>query len=160
MIIRNMNSLWLSDAWKVSWLESWYVPVFYRPALLWMENTTMVTPLKQPIVFELEGFYMPPGYNPFLFFLALFNYMVVLMGNGIVAIVIVIDKATAMLPCLMINFFTRERRIAYIPAIAQAMCKHMVLQNRLFWMQWPMAGIKNIIKGPFWFFSPQFASAL
>ncbi|XP_071361897.1 uncharacterized protein [Trachinotus anak] len=109
-----------------------------------MENTTMVTPLKQPIVFELEGFYIPPGYGSFLFFLALFNYIVVLMGNGVVVCVIVIDKnlhrpmfvmichlvvcdllgATAVLPRLMMHFLTGERRIAYIPAITQAFSVH------------------------------------
>ncbi|XP_023258542.1 olfactory receptor 2K2-like [Seriola lalandi dorsalis] len=109
-----------------------------------MENTTTVTPLKQPIVFELEGFHVPPGYSSFLFVLALFNYMVVLMGNGVVVCVIIIDKnlhrpmfvmichlvvcdllgATAVLPRLMMHFLTGERRIAHIPAIAQAFSVH------------------------------------
>ncbi|XP_067463234.1 olfactory receptor 2K2-like [Thunnus thynnus] len=109
-----------------------------------MENVTMVTPLKQPIVFELEGFFVPPGYSSLLFFLALFNYMVVLLGNGVVLCVIVIDKnlhrpmfilvcnlvvcdllgATAVLPRLMMHFLTGQRRIVYILAIAQAFCVH------------------------------------
>ncbi|KAM7373899.1 hypothetical protein PAMP_006589 [Pampus punctatissimus] len=109
-----------------------------------MENVTMVMPLKQPIVFELEGFYVPPGYSSLLFFLALFNYMVVLLGNGVVLFVIVIDRnlhrpmfvlvcnlvvcdllgATAVLPRLMMHFLTGQKRIAYILAIAQAFCVH------------------------------------
>lgn len=104
----------------------------------------MVTPLKQPIVFELEGFYVPPGYGSLLFFLALFNYVVVLLGNGVVLCVIVIDKnlhrpmfvlvcnlvvcdllgATAVLPRLMMHFLTGQKRITYILAITQAFCVH------------------------------------
>ncbi|XP_062288549.1 olfactory receptor 52D1-like [Scomber scombrus] len=104
----------------------------------------MVTPLKQPIVFELEGFFVPPGYSSLLFFLALLNYIVVLLGNGVVLCVIVIDKslhrpmfilvcnlvvcdllgATAVLPRLMMHFLTGQKRIAYILAIAQAFCVH------------------------------------
>ncbi|XP_074466663.1 olfactory receptor 2K2-like [Sebastes fasciatus] len=100
----------------------------------------MVTPLKQPIVFELEGFYVPRGYGAFLFFLALLHYMVVLLANGVVLCVIVMDKnlhrpmfvmvcnlvvcnlmgATAVIPRLMMHFLTGQKKIAYIPAIAQA----------------------------------------
>ncbi|XP_029375561.1 olfactory receptor 13-like [Echeneis naucrates] len=109
-----------------------------------MENTTTTTPLKQPIVFVLEGFHTPPGFGSFLFFLAFFNYMVVLLGNGVVVCIICVDKnlhrpmfvmishlavcdllgATAVLPRLMMHFLTGERRIAYIPAIAQAVSVH------------------------------------
>uniref|UniRef100_A0AAZ1X0Z4 G-protein coupled receptors family 1 profile domain-containing protein n=1 Tax=Oreochromis aureus TaxID=47969 RepID=A0AAZ1X0Z4_OREAU len=109
-----------------------------------MENLTMVTPLKQPIVFELEGFYIPPGFGPLLFFLALFTYMVVLLGNGVIVYVIVMDKnlhrpmfvmvchllvcdllgSTAVLPGLMMHFLMGQKRIAYIPAIAQAFSVH------------------------------------
>uniref|UniRef100_A0A4W6CFP8 G-protein coupled receptors family 1 profile domain-containing protein n=1 Tax=Lates calcarifer TaxID=8187 RepID=A0A4W6CFP8_LATCA len=84
-----------------------------------------------PIVFELEGFHIPPGYGSFLFFLALLNYIVVLLGNGVVVCVIVIDKnlhrpmfvmvcnlvvcdllgATAVLPRLMMHFLTGEKRM-------------------------------------------------
>ncbi|XP_072230547.1 olfactory receptor 2A12-like [Leuresthes tenuis] len=112
--------------------------------LAWMENQTMVTPLKQPIVFELEGFDVPTGYGPFLFFLALFAYIVVLLGNGIVVSIIVMDKtlhrpmfvmvchlvvcdllgATAVLPRLMMHFLMGQKRIAYNLAIAQAFCVH------------------------------------
>ncbi|XP_070773702.1 olfactory receptor 2K2-like [Enoplosus armatus] len=119
--------------------------VFYRNVLLWMENVTTVTPLRQPIVFELEGFYVPPGYGSFLFILALFNFMVTLVGNGVVASVIIIDQtlhrpmfimvcnlvvcdllgATAVLPRLMMHFLMGQKKIAYAPAIAQAFCVHM-----------------------------------
>ncbi|XP_037619500.1 olfactory receptor 2K2-like [Sebastes umbrosus] len=104
----------------------------------------MVTPLKQPIVFELEGFYVPRGYGAFLFFLALFHYMVMLLANGVVLCVIVMDKslhrpmfvmvcnlvvcdflgATAVLPRLTMHFLTGQKKIAYIPAIAQAFSVH------------------------------------
>ncbi|XP_045895487.1 olfactory receptor 2K2-like [Micropterus dolomieu] len=117
--------------------------VFYRTLLWWMENIS--TPLKQPIVFELEGFYVPPGYGTFLFFLALLNFFVTLLGNSMVACVIIIDKnlhrpmfvmvcnlvvcdllgATAVLPHLMVHFLTGQKTIAYIPAIAQAFSVHM-----------------------------------
>ncbi|KAM4544873.1 olfactory receptor 2A7-like [Odontesthes bonariensis] len=109
-----------------------------------MDNQTMVTALKQPIVFELEGFDVPTGYGPFLFFLALLAYIVVLLGNGIVVSIIVMDKtlhrpmfvmvchlvvcdllgATAVLPHLMVHFLMGQKRIAYNLAIAQAFCVH------------------------------------
>ncbi|XP_076607116.1 olfactory receptor 2K2-like [Chaetodon auriga] len=109
-----------------------------------MENITVVTPLKQPIVFELESFHVPPGYGSLLFILALLNYMVTLLGNGMVASVIIIDKnlhrpmyvmvcnlafcdllgSTAVLPRLMFYFLTGQKKIAYIPAIAQALSVH------------------------------------
>ncbi|XP_041863713.1 olfactory receptor 2K2-like [Melanotaenia boesemani] len=84
-----------------------------------MENKTTVTPLTQPIVFELEGFDVPPGYGPFLFFLALFAYIVVLLGN-----VCDLLAATAVLPRLMMHFLMGQKRIAYILAIAQAFSVH------------------------------------
>ncbi|KAM9332729.1 olfactory receptor 2A7-like [Pholidichthys leucotaenia] len=109
-----------------------------------MDNLTMVTPLKQPIVFELEGFHVAQGYGPFFFFLALLNYTVVLLGNGVLVCVIITDNslhrpmflmlchllvcdllgATAVLPRLMVHFLTGQKRISYIPAIAQAFCVH------------------------------------
>lgn len=109
-----------------------------------MANATVVTPLKQPIVFELEGFYVPPGYSSLLFLLALINYLLVLLGNGVVVSIIVIDKnlhrpmfimvcnllvcdllgATAVLPRLMMHFLMGEKRISYIPAIGQAFSVH------------------------------------
>ncbi len=105
----------------------------------------METPLKQPIVFELEGFHVPPGYGSFLFTLALFNYVVILLGNGVVVGVIVIDKnlhrpmfvmvcnlvvcdllgSTAVLPRLMMHFLMEQKKIAYVPAIMQGFCIHM-----------------------------------
>uniref|UniRef100_A0A671VBW3 G-protein coupled receptors family 1 profile domain-containing protein n=1 Tax=Sparus aurata TaxID=8175 RepID=A0A671VBW3_SPAAU len=110
-----------------------------------MENITAATPLRQPIVFELEGFYVPPGYSSVLFVLALLNYIVTLLGNGVVACVIVIDKtlhrpmfimlcnlvacdllgATAVLPRLMMHFLTGQKKIAYGAALAQAFSVHM-----------------------------------
>ncbi|XP_068187772.1 olfactory receptor 2K2-like [Antennarius striatus] len=110
-----------------------------------MENFTRVTPLKQPIVFELEGFDVPPGYGSLFFILALINYTVVLLGNGVVAFVIIMDKnlhrpmfvlvchlvachllgGTAALPRLMMQFLTGQKKIAYASALAQAFCLHM-----------------------------------
>ncbi|KAL3970547.1 jagged-2 [Sarotherodon galilaeus] len=104
----------------------------------------MLTPLKQPIVFELEGFYIPPGFGPLLFFLALLTYLVVLLGNGVVVFVIVNYKnlhrpmfvmvchllvcdllgATTVLPRIMMHFLTGQKKIAYIPAITQAFFMH------------------------------------
>ncbi|XP_023198297.1 uncharacterized protein LOC102224804 [Xiphophorus maculatus] len=115
-----------------------------RTALLvWMENLTF-TPLTQPIVFELEGFDVPPGHGPLFFFLALFAYMVVLLGNGVVICVIMTDRslhrpmfvmichlvvcdllgATAVLPRLMMHFLMGQKKISYLPAIAQGFCVH------------------------------------
>ncbi|XP_061595241.1 olfactory receptor 2K2-like [Cololabis saira] len=109
-----------------------------------MENQTMVVPLKQPIVFELEGFDVPPGYGPLLFFLVLLTYLVVLLGNGAVVCIIFMDKnlhrpmfvmvchlmvcdllgATTVLPRLMMHFLMGQKRIAYAPAITQGFCVH------------------------------------
>ncbi|KAM3601311.1 uncharacterized protein V6R79_010512 [Siganus canaliculatus] len=105
---------------------------------------TTLHPLQQPIVFELEGFQVPPGYGPLLFILALVNYVVTLLGNGVVVCVIVADKSlhrpmffmvcnlvvcdllgsTAVLPRLMVQFLTGQQKISYIPAMAQAFCVH------------------------------------
>ncbi len=109
-----------------------------------MENLTVITPLNRSIVFELEGFHITPGYGSFLFALTLLNYIVTLLGNGVVVGVIVIDKSlhrpmfvmvcnlvvcdllgtTAVLPRLMMHFLTGQRKIAYIPAILQAFAVH------------------------------------
>lgn len=116
----------------------------YRTLLLWMENRTAVTPLKQPIVFELVGFDVPPGSGPLLFVLVLVTYVVVLLGNGVVLCVIVMDRnlhrpmfvlichlmlcdvlgATVVLPRLMMHFMTGQRKISYAPAYVQAICVH------------------------------------
>uniref|UniRef100_A0A3P9JQ57 Olfactory receptor family 13 subfamily A member 1 n=1 Tax=Oryzias latipes TaxID=8090 RepID=A0A3P9JQ57_ORYLA len=42
-----------------------------------MNNQTMLVPLQQPIVFEIEGFDILPGSGPFFFLLALLFYMLV-----------------------------------------------------------------------------------
>ncbi|KAM4547546.1 olfactory receptor 2K2-like [Fundulus diaphanus] len=109
-----------------------------------MENKTMVSPLKQPIVFELQSFDVQPGNGPFLFFLALLAYIVVLLGNGVVISVIMIDKnlyrpmfimichlvvcdllgATMVLPRLMMDLLMGIKKITYISAITQAFCAH------------------------------------
>lgn len=116
----------------------------YRGVLAWMENVTMVIPLKQPIVFELEGFHVAENEGPLFFFLALLNYTVVLLANGVVLSVIVLDRAlhrpmyimvcnlaacdllggTAVLPRLMLHFLTGQKQIPYILAIAQAFSVH------------------------------------
>ncbi|XP_059912832.1 olfactory receptor 2C3-like [Gadus macrocephalus] len=109
-----------------------------------MENLTKLTPLKQPIVFELESFEVPPDQAPVLLFLALFNYMVVLLANGLVMSIIVADRAlhrpmnvlicnlaacdllggTAVLIRLIMYLATGQKRIAYGEAIAQAFAVH------------------------------------
>uniref|UniRef100_A0A3Q2E153 Olfactory receptor 52E4-like n=1 Tax=Cyprinodon variegatus TaxID=28743 RepID=A0A3Q2E153_CYPVA len=90
------------------------------------------------------GFDVPPGQGPFLFFLALFAYIVVLLGNGVVICVIMKDRnlhrpmfvmichlvvcdllgATAVLPRLMMHFLMGQQKISYLPAIAQGFCVH------------------------------------
>ncbi|XP_078786764.1 olfactory receptor 2K2-like isoform X2 [Oryzias latipes] len=113
--------------------------------LPWMNNQTMLVPLQQPIVFEIEGFDILPGSGPFFFLLALLVYMLVLLGNGVVACVIVLDKklhrpmfvmichlvvcdlmgATAVLPHLMMDFLMGQKKIIYPAAISQAFCIHV-----------------------------------
>nr|XP_040038842.1 olfactory receptor 2K2-like [Gasterosteus aculeatus aculeatus] len=110
-----------------------------------MENISALTPLKQPIVFHLEGFYVLPGHGPFFFSLLLLYYAVTLWANGSVLCVIVTDQnlhrpmyvlvcnlavcdllgATAVAPRLMMHFLTGQRKIAYVPALAQAFSVHM-----------------------------------
>lgn len=110
-----------------------------------MENISALTPLKQPIVFQLEGFYVLPGHGPFFFSLLLLYYAVTLWANGSVLCVIVTDQnlhrpmyvlvcnlavcdllgATAVAPRLMMHFLTGQRKIAYVPALAQAFSVHM-----------------------------------
>lgn len=104
----------------------------------------METPLKQPIVFELEGFHVSPGYGSLLFLVVLVTCIVTLLGNGVVACVIIIDKslhrpmfimvcnlvacdllgAVSVLPHLMMHFLTGEKKVAYVAAIAQALGVH------------------------------------
>lgn len=110
-----------------------------------MENVTTLTPLKHPIVFVLDGFHFPPSYGSLLFVITLVTCLVTLLGNGVVACTIIIDKSLhrpmfvivcnmvacdllgsmAVLPYLMINFLTGENRIAYVAAIVQTICVHM-----------------------------------
>ncbi|XP_024121694.1 olfactory receptor 2K2 [Oryzias melastigma] len=119
--------------------------MIWRALLSWMNNQTMLAPLKQPIVFEIEGFDFPPGSGPFLFLVALLVYMLVLLGNGVVVCVIVLDRklhrpmfvmichlvvcdllgATAVLPRLMMDFLTGQKKIVYPAAITQAFCIHV-----------------------------------
>uniref|UniRef100_H2RYG7 Olfactory receptor 10G6-like n=1 Tax=Takifugu rubripes TaxID=31033 RepID=H2RYG7_TAKRU len=94
-----------------------------------------------PVVFELVGFYVPPGSGPLFFCVTLIAYLLTLLANGVVAGVILIDKslhrpmfimichlvvcdllgATAMLPRLMVHFLTGHKRIPYVVAIIQAL---------------------------------------
>uniref|UniRef100_A0A3B3HGH7 G-protein coupled receptors family 1 profile domain-containing protein n=1 Tax=Oryzias latipes TaxID=8090 RepID=A0A3B3HGH7_ORYLA len=118
------------------------LPVLHRSLLPWMNNQTMLVPLQQPIVFEIEGFDILPGSGPFFFLLALLVYMLVLLGNGVVVCVIILDKklhrpmfvmichlvvcdlmgATAVLPHLMMDFLMGQKKIIYPAAISQAFC--------------------------------------
>ncbi|XP_068187769.1 olfactory receptor 13C9-like, partial [Antennarius striatus] len=114
-----------------------------RTVLLCMENITRLTPLKQPIVFELEGFDVPPGHGSLFFILLLFHFILVLLANGVVAFVIIKDKTlhrpmfimvchlvacdllggTAVLPRIAMQFLG-QKKIAYASAITQAFCVH------------------------------------
>ncbi|KAM9788446.1 olfactory receptor 52D1-like [Neosynchiropus ocellatus] len=107
-----------------------------------MENVS--SPLQQPIILKLEGFLVPPGSAPLLFSLVTLNYLVVVLGNGVVVFAIAVDSqlhrpmfimichlavcdllgATAMLPRLMVHFLTGQQRVAYAAAIAQAFAVH------------------------------------
>lgn len=109
-----------------------------------MENFTNLTPLKPPIVFELESFEVAQDQGPRLFLLALLNYVMVLVANGLVIIIIVTDRAlhrpmnvlicnlaacdllgaTAVLIRLMIYLATGNRKITYGEAILQAFSVH------------------------------------
>lgn len=109
-----------------------------------MENQTLLAPLKQPVVLELVGFYVPPGSGPLFFLMALFTYLLTLLANGVVAAVVILDRslhrpmfimichlvgcdllgATGMLPRLMVHFLTGKRKISHALAITQALCIH------------------------------------
>ncbi|CAB1352579.1 unnamed protein product [Coregonus sp. 'balchen'] len=106
-----------------------------------MENVSYVA-LRQPIVFELEGFELPRSHA--LFALVLATYLLILLGNGVVMSVIAVDKTlhrpmyvmvcnlaacdllggTAVMTQLMVVFLTGEKRIPYNSAYAQAICVH------------------------------------
>lgn len=109
-----------------------------------MENRTLLVPLKQPLVLELVGFYVPPGSGPYFFLMALVAYLLTLLTNGVVAAVVILDKslhrpmfimichlvgcdllgATGMLPGLMVHFLTGMKKISHALAITQALCTH------------------------------------
>ncbi|XP_045548694.1 olfactory receptor 10A6 [Salmo salar] len=111
--------------------------------MLRMENVSYVA-LRQPIVFELEGFEVPRSHGYPLFALVLAIYFLVLLGNMVVMSVIAIDKTlhkpmyvmvcnlaacdllggTAVMTQLMFIFLTGEKRIPYNSAYAQAICVH------------------------------------
>ncbi|CAL8365590.1 unnamed protein product [Lota lota] len=129
---------------RSSLLKLFKTKVTPRTPFIWMENLTKRMPLKQPIVFELESFEVADDQGPVLFFLALLNYMVVLLANGLVMGIIVADRAlhrpmnvlicnlaacdlmggTAVLIRLMMYLATGQKRIAYGEAILQAFSVH------------------------------------
>ncbi|XP_036795396.1 olfactory receptor 52D1-like [Oncorhynchus mykiss] len=108
-----------------------------------MENVSYVA-LRQPIVFELEGFEVSRSHGYPLFALVLAIYFLVLLGNVVVMGVIAIDKTlhkpmyvmvcnlaacdllggTAVMTQLMVIFLMGEKRIPYNSAYAQAICVH------------------------------------
>ncbi|XP_035639167.2 olfactory receptor 52D1-like [Oncorhynchus keta] len=116
---------------------------FYRTLMLRMENVSYVA-LRQPIVFELEGFEVSRSHGYPLFALVLAIYFLVLLGNVVVMGVIAIDKTlhkpmyvmvcnlaacdllggTAVMTQLMVIFLMGEKRIPYNSAYAQAICVH------------------------------------
>uniref|UniRef100_A0A3Q1FJQ8 G-protein coupled receptors family 1 profile domain-containing protein n=1 Tax=Acanthochromis polyacanthus TaxID=80966 RepID=A0A3Q1FJQ8_9TELE len=49
--------------------------------------------MNRVFICDLEGFYVPPGYDSLLFVLALLSYVAVLLGNGLVVSIIVLDKS-------------------------------------------------------------------
>ncbi|XP_064159792.1 olfactory receptor 10A6-like [Anguilla rostrata] len=108
-----------------------------------MENKSYV-PLKQPIIFQLEGFIVPKETAHLLFALSLLGYLATLTGNGVVCVAIFAEKSlhkpmyvmicnlvacdllggTAMLTRLMSDFLSEERTITYVAAIFQAFSMH------------------------------------
>ncbi|KAJ8412447.1 hypothetical protein AAFF_G00127830 [Aldrovandia affinis] len=108
-----------------------------------MENVSHV-PLKQPIVFTLEGFIVTKEGGYPLFVISLIVYIVILVGNGTVLLVIITNKklhrpmyimicnlaacdllgGTAVMTRLMFTFLTGEKTITYVAAIFQAFCVH------------------------------------
>ncbi|XP_061105662.1 olfactory receptor 52K2-like [Conger conger] len=108
-----------------------------------MENTSYV-PLKQPIVFTLEGFDITREQGYPLFVVSFIVYAVMLLGNITVVTVIARDtklhKPMYMMMCnlaacdllggtvvmtqLMSHFLTGDKSIGYVAAIVQAFCVH------------------------------------
>ncbi|XP_064205596.1 olfactory receptor 52K2-like [Anguilla rostrata] len=108
-----------------------------------MENVSYV-PLKQPIVFTVEGFIITRQQGYPLFVASLIVYAVMLLGNITVVTVIATDaklhKPMYMMMCnlavcdllggttvmaqLMPQFLTGNKTIGYVAAIVQAFCVH------------------------------------
>ncbi|XP_061105663.1 olfactory receptor 52K2-like [Conger conger] len=108
-----------------------------------MENVSYV-PLKQPIVFTLEGFIITKEQGYPLFVVSFIVYTVMLLGNITVVTVIARDNklhkpmymmmcnlvacdllgGTAVMTQLMSHFLTGDKSIGYTAAIVQAFCVH------------------------------------
>ncbi|XP_061072285.1 olfactory receptor 52K2-like [Conger conger] len=108
-----------------------------------MENKSYV-PLKQPIIFQLEGFIVSKEQGHLLFVLCFIAFLFILTWNGMVCLAILIEKSlhkpmyvmicnlitcdllggTAMLTRLMSDFLSEERSITYVTAIFQAFSVH------------------------------------
>ncbi|XP_069045849.1 olfactory receptor 52B2-like [Lepisosteus oculatus] len=100
--------------------------------------------LKQPIIFTLQGFLLPKEVTYPLFVLTLLIYTTLVAGNGIVFVVILIEKklhepmyimvcnlvvcdfigGTAVMIRFMSDFLSEDRTIHYAAAIVQAFCVH------------------------------------
>ncbi|XP_061105658.1 olfactory receptor 52K2-like [Conger conger] len=108
-----------------------------------MENTSYV-PLKQPIVFTLEGFDITRQQGYPLFVVSFIVYAMMLLGNLTVVTVIARDTklhkpmyvmmcnlaacdllgGTVVMIQLMSHFLTGDKSIGYVAAIVQAFCVH------------------------------------
>ncbi|XP_064205595.1 olfactory receptor 52K2-like [Anguilla rostrata] len=108
-----------------------------------MENVSYV-PLKQPIVFNLEGFVINRQQGYPLFVVSLIVYAVMLLGNITVVTVIAVDAklhkpmyvmmcnlavcdllgGTTVMAQMMPQFLTGDKTIGYVAAIVQAFCVH------------------------------------
>ncbi|KAJ0061495.1 hypothetical protein NL108_005466, partial [Boleophthalmus pectinirostris] len=94
-----------------------------------MSNSSAVL---DPVVFELEGFMVAPGYGPLLFLLLLCNFLFVWAGNGAVLVAVATDRrlrrpmfvlmvnlalvdllgATAVCPHILMHFLYADRSVA------------------------------------------------
>ncbi|XP_035288760.1 olfactory receptor 52K2-like isoform X1 [Anguilla anguilla] len=108
-----------------------------------MENVSYV-PLKQPIVFTVEGFIITRQQGYALFVVSLIVYAVMLLGNITVVTVIATDVklhkpmyvmmcnlaacdllgGTTVMTQLMSQFLTGNKTIGYVAAIVQVFCVH------------------------------------
>ncbi|KAK7925179.1 hypothetical protein WMY93_007489 [Mugilogobius chulae] len=95
-----------------------------------MLNSSLVL---EPVVFQLEGFLVAPGYRPLLFLLLLCNFLLALAGNGSVLVAVATDRrlrrpmfvlivnlalvdllgASAVCPRLLVHFLYADRPISY-----------------------------------------------